>query len=67
MKNLKKLFENKHVRKVKKVHRSIDNYVYKSFYHIEKSFIQFDKMLSSIKSKVKVKEKSKEPILTIVK
>lgn len=63
MKDLKKLFENKHVRKVEKFRRLIDNYVYKSFYHLEISLIQLDKMLSPIKPK----EESKEPILTIVK
>ena len=67
MKDLKKLWDNEYVRKVKKVHRLIDDHIQKSFYHVVLSFVKFDKILTSIKPKDKTKEKSKEPILTIVK
>ena len=64
MKDLKKFFENKHVRKVEKVHNLIDDYIIKSFSYTAKSFVQFDKILSSIKPKVEAKKK---PTLTIIK
>ena len=69
MKGLKKVFENEHVYKVKKFQRLIDDYVYKSFYHIEQNFNRIDKLLPSFKSAVKsVKSvKPKEFFLRIVK
>ena len=66
MKELKKVFENEHVIKVRKIQRLIDDYVYKSFYHINKSFNHADKLLSSVKSSVK-SVKPKEFFLRIVK
>lgn len=76
MKDLKKVF-NKHVRKVERFRRLIDEnvnksfgYVDKSFYHLDQSFGYCDKILSQFKpslSSLKSKVKLKKPFLTIVK
>lgn len=59
MKELKKVFENEHVRKIENTRRLIDDYFYKSIYYLNQSFEYVDKILS--------KFKSKKPLLRIVK